>query len=110
MENSNLKFSELVKAMRGVVANLGALAKGDTLTDIVAISEAYEQQEACPELSKEDIFLSYYWCVRENGTHLADYLEQTREWYDDWSSQAVGIYEITFRNGSFNIRTYAEFE
>lgn len=109
MENNNLKFSELIKAMRGVVGNLGSLAKADTLTDIETIASAYEQQEACPNLTKEDIYLSYYWCIRENGTELANFLEDTRDWYNNWSSQAIAIYEIEFKNGVFSIRTDTEF-
>lgn len=109
MENINIKFSELIKAMRGVVANLGSLAKADTLTDIETLARAYEQQEACPDLTKDDIYLSYYWCIRENGTELADFLEETRDWYNDWSSQAIAIYEIEFKNGAYSIRTNVEF-
>lgn len=92
--------------MRVAVANLGSFAKGDTITDIVTVTSAYEEIAACDELSESDIMLSYYWGIREHGTTLTSSSKNLDKWLRDFKDQPVAVYKIEYANCKYSIKLY----
>lgn len=109
MEINKIQFSELVKEMHQVVKNLGNYAVLDTLTDIELFSNEYEKCAECAAHTHEDIDFYYYWCVRENGTAIIAFLNQTNEWYRTNRKEAIAIYKIGYKNGGFFFYLHNDF-
>lgn len=93
-----MKLSELIGAMRDIVANENRLVKGDTLADI----ELLVQNTEC-----EATRFTMFWGIRENGTALYYiYSHKVEEWKSYWSKHdgITAIYHITYDESGFGIK------
>ncbi len=93
-----MKLSELIGAMRDIIANENRLVKGDTLADIELLVQNTEYGA-----NKFNMF----WIIRENGTALYSiYSHKVEEWKNYWSKHngITAIYHISYDESGFGIK------
>jgi len=110
MKKENLTFSQLVEEMRQAVHNLGALAKGDAITDIVTIAQTFEELKGCSDIAPEDYWMKFIWGIRENGTCLTSTSKVADAWLKSWHNEAIALYKIEYKNGAYSFELDTKFD
>lgn len=93
-----MKLSELIGAMRDIVANENRLVKGDTIADIELLVQNTEYGATR---------FTMFWGIRENGTAFYSiHSYKVGEWKSYWGKNEgiKGVYHITYDESGFGIK------
>lgn len=110
MKKENLTFPQLVEEMRLAVHNLGGFAKGDAITDIVTISQTFEELKDCSDIEPEYYWMKFIWGVRERGTCLTSSPKVADSWLKSWHNEAIALYKIEYIHGAYSFELDTKFD
>lgn len=94
LDLTKLYLPELILAMKDIVNGFGMYAAIDTLTDVSCLVDWVGDSK--PRNVK--------WCVRQNGTYLAETDADVEKWLVFYEDEELSVYEISYADGFFNIK------
>ncbi|TGY79980.1 MULTISPECIES: hypothetical protein [Muribaculaceae] len=100
---TNLTLSKLIAKMREIAKETAesTYALSDALYDVQLIAENHEQTRK----EAKWYIPSFYWCVRNNGTHILNTMVEAAKWSAQQEAEKENprVYRISFEDGKYSI-------